>query len=157
MCILSYRIYRITVKIKPVKPFFTYHIDIFILRLFSFADALNNFDDGKRQVDGSLGTAGIWSTYPQVYVSTWNCFGDQVKFSEYFTCVLQNVHYKNGKYTLNNIKKYRGNINTYRYVCPKNSRPKFLKVLLNTINHYATLLSQKPQTNFSSKQMLVFY
>lgn len=43
-----------------------------------YHDALNNFDGGNRQVDGNLGTAGIWSTYPQVYVSTWNCFGDQI-------------------------------------------------------------------------------
>lgn len=43
-----------------------------------YYDALDNFDDGKRQVDGTFGTAGIWATYPQAYVSTWNCLGDQI-------------------------------------------------------------------------------
>nr|KAG5693142.1 hypothetical protein BaRGS_025501 [Batillaria attramentaria] len=41
-------------------------------------DALDNFDGGVRMVEGDKATAGIWSTYPQPYVSTWTCFGDQV-------------------------------------------------------------------------------
>ena len=43
-----------------------------------YQDALVNFDGGERKVVGELGTAGIWSTYPQNFVTTWNCFGDQV-------------------------------------------------------------------------------
>ncbi|KAK3608180.1 hypothetical protein CHS0354_034135 [Potamilus streckersoni] len=43
-----------------------------------YMDALNNFDGGKRLVDGEKATAGIWSTYPQSYVSTYNAFGDQI-------------------------------------------------------------------------------
>lgn len=41
-------------------------------------DALNEFDGGVRQVLGPKGTAGIWATYPQAFLSTGNGFGDQV-------------------------------------------------------------------------------
>ncbi|KAK7115949.1 aquaporin-9-like isoform X2 [Littorina saxatilis] len=41
-------------------------------------EALDAFDGGFRQVDGTNGTAGIWSTYPQPYVSIWTCLGDQI-------------------------------------------------------------------------------
>lgn len=44
----------------------------------SFTDALNNFDGGNRAVEGATATAGIWATYPQTFVSTWNSLGDQV-------------------------------------------------------------------------------
>ncbi|KAJ8304393.1 hypothetical protein KUTeg_017976 [Tegillarca granosa] len=42
------------------------------------SDAINNFDQGTRHVDGSLGTAGIFSTYPQPFLSVYNGLGDQV-------------------------------------------------------------------------------
>lgn len=42
------------------------------------ADALDKYDGGVRQVDGSKATAGIWATYPKDYVSVWTGFGDQV-------------------------------------------------------------------------------
>jgi len=41
-------------------------------------DALNEFDGGVRQISGANGTAGIWATYPQSYLSTWNGLVDQV-------------------------------------------------------------------------------
>ena len=41
-------------------------------------DALNEFDGGVRQVLGPKGTAGIWGTYPQSFLSIGNGFGDQV-------------------------------------------------------------------------------
>ncbi|KAK3746530.1 hypothetical protein QZH41_007379 [Actinostola sp. cb2023] len=43
-----------------------------------YIDALNAFDGGVRQVLGPNGTAGIWATYPQPFLSTANGFGDQV-------------------------------------------------------------------------------
>ncbi|KAL4227207.1 hypothetical protein ACF0H5_012653 [Mactra antiquata] len=43
-----------------------------------YIDALKHHDNGVRVIDGVTGTAGIWSTYPTSYVSTWNCFGDQI-------------------------------------------------------------------------------
>ncbi|KAK3761208.1 hypothetical protein RRG08_022608 [Elysia crispata] len=43
-----------------------------------YTDALDNFDDGDRKVGGPSGTAGIWATYPQPYVSIGNGFGDQI-------------------------------------------------------------------------------
>ena len=47
-------------------------------RSVSVSDALNAFDGGVRQILGPNGTAGIWATYPQPYLSTWNGLGDQV-------------------------------------------------------------------------------
>ena len=41
-------------------------------------DALNAFDGGVRQILHPNGTAGIWATYPQPYLSIWNGFVDQV-------------------------------------------------------------------------------
>jgi MIP family channel proteins len=35
----------------------------------TYSDALANFDGGVRQVLGPQGTAGIWATYPQPFVS----------------------------------------------------------------------------------------
>ena len=49
-------------------------------------DALNAFDGGVRRVLGEKGTAGIWATYPQGYLSTGNGFGDQVNQGESFGC-----------------------------------------------------------------------
>jgi MIP family channel proteins len=44
-----------------------------------YAEALTHFDGGARQVVGSLGTAGIWATYPQPFLSTFpGGFVDQV-------------------------------------------------------------------------------
>jgi len=42
------------------------------------ADALNHFDGGHRTVVGVNGTAGIFVTFPQPYLSTLGGFVDQV-------------------------------------------------------------------------------
>ena len=45
----------------------------------TYAEALNAFDGGVRQVTGAQGTAGIWATYPQAFLSTFpGGFIDQV-------------------------------------------------------------------------------
>jgi MIP family channel proteins len=45
----------------------------------TYAEALTAFDGGTRQVAGTLGTAGIWATYPQPFLSTFpGGFVDQV-------------------------------------------------------------------------------
>jgi MIP family channel proteins len=45
----------------------------------TYVDALNAFDGGVRQVVGASGTAGIWATYPQPFLSTFpGGFIDQV-------------------------------------------------------------------------------
>jgi MIP family channel proteins len=36
----------------------------------TYFEALNAFDGGVRHVSGALGTAGIWATYPQPFLST---------------------------------------------------------------------------------------
>ena len=36
----------------------------------TYYEALNHFDGGVRQISGIQGTAGIWATYPQAYLST---------------------------------------------------------------------------------------
>ncbi len=36
----------------------------------TYHEALNHFDGGIRQVAGPLGTAGIWATYPQPFLTT---------------------------------------------------------------------------------------
>ena len=43
-----------------------------------YADALQHFDGGTRQVTGALGTAGIWATYPQPWLSTLGGLVDQI-------------------------------------------------------------------------------
>lgn len=44
-----------------------------------YHEALNNFDGGIRQIAGAHGTAGIWATYPQPYLSIFpGGFIDQV-------------------------------------------------------------------------------
>ncbi len=43
-----------------------------------YADALQHFDGGARQVTGALGTAGIWATYPQPWLSTLGGLVDQI-------------------------------------------------------------------------------
>ncbi|XP_041361147.1 aquaporin-7-like isoform X2 [Gigantopelta aegis] len=49
-----------------------------VIVFFVYTDSLHNFDGGNRSVEGVNATAGIWSTYPQPHVSTWNGLGDQV-------------------------------------------------------------------------------
>jgi MIP family channel proteins len=44
----------------------------------TYADALRHFDGGIRQVSGALGTAGIWATYPQPWLSTTGGLIDQI-------------------------------------------------------------------------------
>jgi MIP family channel proteins len=45
----------------------------------TYFEALNAYDGGVRQVTGDLGTAGIWATYPQAFLSTFpGGFLDQV-------------------------------------------------------------------------------
>lgn len=44
----------------------------------TYADALTHFDGGARQVTGALGTAGIWATYPQPWLSTLGGLVDQI-------------------------------------------------------------------------------
>ncbi len=36
----------------------------------TYREALDRFDGGVRQIGGTLGTAGIWATYPQPFLST---------------------------------------------------------------------------------------
>lgn len=45
---------------------------------FTYHDALNAFDGGVRQVAGSAGTAGIWATYPQPFLSLFGGVIDQI-------------------------------------------------------------------------------
>lgn len=47
------------------------------------ADALDHFDGGVRHIVGVNGTGGIWSTYPQEYVSSMTSFCDQVSYHPY--------------------------------------------------------------------------
>jgi MIP family channel proteins len=44
----------------------------------TYHDALNHFDGGVRQVGGALGTAGIFATYPQPWLSTLGGLIDQI-------------------------------------------------------------------------------
>jgi MIP family channel proteins len=44
----------------------------------TYAEALTAFDGGIRQVAGPQGTAGIWATYPQPFLSLTGGFIDQV-------------------------------------------------------------------------------
>jgi MIP family channel proteins len=44
----------------------------------TYADALTAFDGGMRQVLGAKGTAGIWATYPQPFLSLMGGVVDQV-------------------------------------------------------------------------------
>lgn len=49
-----------------------------VVILLSPSDALNNFDNGTRTVEGEFATAGIWATYPKPYLSATNGLIDQV-------------------------------------------------------------------------------
>lgn len=44
----------------------------------TYAEALAHYDGGVRQVTGALGTAGIWATYPQPWLSTLGGLVDQI-------------------------------------------------------------------------------
>ena len=45
----------------------------------TYHEALNHFDGGVRQIGGALGTAGIWATYPQPFLSVFpGGFLDQI-------------------------------------------------------------------------------
>ena len=39
------------------------------LVFITYREALDRFDGGVRQIGGALGTAGIWATYPQPFLS----------------------------------------------------------------------------------------
>jgi MIP family channel proteins len=45
---------------------------------FTYREAFDAFDVGVRQISGSRGTAGIFATYPQAFLSTFGGFVDQV-------------------------------------------------------------------------------
>jgi MIP family channel proteins len=45
---------------------------------FVYREAFNNFDGGTRAVIGAKATAGIFSTYPQPFLSTWGGLVDQI-------------------------------------------------------------------------------
>nr|G5CTF9.2 RecName: Full=Aquaporin-2; Short=AQP-2 [Milnesium tardigradum]AEP14556.2 aquaporin 2 [Milnesium tardigradum] len=69
----------------PWKNCFCYmiaqYLGAFLASLAIYAqyyDALNIFDGGHRQVLGDNGTAQIWSTYPQAFLSPQGAFVDQV-------------------------------------------------------------------------------
>src|SRR5262245_15295982 len=40
-----------------------------VVVFLTYREALDRFDGGVRQISGALGTAGIWATYPQPYLS----------------------------------------------------------------------------------------
>jgi len=44
----------------------------------TYREALSHFDGGVRQVTGALGTAGIWATYPQPWLSPMGGLVDQI-------------------------------------------------------------------------------
>jgi MIP family channel proteins len=45
----------------------------------TYREALDAFDGGMRQISGAAGTAGIWATYPQAFLSTFpGGFIDQI-------------------------------------------------------------------------------
>lgn len=44
----------------------------------TYHDAFNHFDGGVREVTGALGTAGVFSTYPQAWLSTLGGLVDQI-------------------------------------------------------------------------------
>jgi MIP family channel proteins len=45
---------------------------------FTYRDAFNHFDGGVRVVTGPLGTAGVFATYPQPWLSTFGGLVDQI-------------------------------------------------------------------------------
>ena len=55
---------------------------------FTYSEALTAFDGGVRQVTGPQGTAGIWATYPQPYLSTLGGLIDQFVGTALLMCVV---------------------------------------------------------------------
>lgn len=49
-----------------------------LLTYLVYADAINRFDGGIRRIDGAQATAGIFASYPSVYLGWWNGLLDQV-------------------------------------------------------------------------------
>ncbi|XP_052099985.1 aquaporin-10-like [Mytilus californianus] len=56
-----------------------------------YHDAINHFDGGIRSTYGNTSTAGIFSTFPQEFVSTTNAFFDQV-FATFLFLLLGCIH-----------------------------------------------------------------
>lgn len=54
----------------------------------TYHDALDHFDGGQRQVAGPRGTAGIWATYPQDYLTLRGGLIDQVVGTALLVCVV---------------------------------------------------------------------
>jgi glycerol uptake facilitator-like aquaporin len=54
----------------------------------TYHEAFAHFDGGVRQVTGSLGTAGIFATYPQPWLSTFGGLIDQIVGTALLICVL---------------------------------------------------------------------
>jgi MIP family channel proteins len=54
----------------------------------TYHEALNHFDSGIRQIAGPLGTAGIFATYPQPWLSTFGGLVDQILGTALLICVL---------------------------------------------------------------------
>ncbi len=48
------------------------------IAFFAYREAFNNFDGGMRMIAGAKGTAGIFATYPQPYLSTLGALFDQI-------------------------------------------------------------------------------
>jgi MIP family channel proteins len=54
----------------------------------TYHDAITHFDGGIRQVTGDLGTAGIFATYPQPWLSMFGGLIDQIVGTALLICVL---------------------------------------------------------------------
>ena len=54
----------------------------------TYHEAFTHFDGGIRQVTGDLGTAGIFATYPQPWLSTFGGLIDQIVGTALLICVL---------------------------------------------------------------------
>jgi MIP family channel proteins len=57
----------------------------------TYHDALSHFDGGVRQVSGALGTAGIFATYPQPWLSTFGGLVDQIVGTALLVAVLLGI------------------------------------------------------------------
>ncbi|XP_072037744.1 aquaporin-3-like isoform X2 [Amphiura filiformis] len=63
-----------------------------------YADAINAFDGGERMVSGPTGTAGIWGTYPQEFLTLQEGFLDQIVGTALLVaCILAITDKKNCK------------------------------------------------------------
>jgi MIP family channel proteins len=54
----------------------------------TYHEAFTHFDGGVRQVAGDLGTAGVFATYPQPWLSTFGGLIDQIVGTALLICVL---------------------------------------------------------------------